>query len=393
MHKQRKNTPLRKLIRNLHKILGLSSGIVVFIVSVTGCFWVFKQEIDSLLDDGTTHVQEQAKPFITPTKARQIADQVFSGRHVHGTVYGNPEEAVEVIYYEAEPEFYRSVFLNPYSGEVLKTQDHLSGFFAFILDGHLNLWLPESVGNEVVRWACVIFVALLISGIFLWWPRNKKNKKQRFSFQWKDTTQWKRKNFDLHSIVGFYASFLALLLAMTGLIMAFDFFAASTYKALGGEKEDAFSIPNGTPIKQEDSITLPIDRLIPALRLQYPNAMQFEVHYPYTDSASIYVEITYKKGVYYSSDYRFYDQNTLQEVQTASLYGVYEEADLPDKVMRMVYDTHVGAILGLPGKIVMFLASLMVASLPITGFMIWWGRKRKPSSLLKKVDKKVAVEA
>jgi len=43
----------------------------------------------------------------------------------------------------------------------------------------------------------------------------------------------------------------------------------------------------------------------------------------------------------------------------------------------MNYDIHTGAILGLPGKILAFFASLICASLPVTGFYIWYGRKYK----------------
>ncbi len=43
----------------------------------------------------------------------------------------------------------------------------------------------------------------------------------------------------------------------------------------------------------------------------------------------------------------------------------------------MNYDIHVGAVLGLPGKIMAFFASLIAASLPVTGFYVWCGRKKK----------------
>ena len=43
----------------------------------------------------------------------------------------------------------------------------------------------------------------------------------------------------------------------------------------------------------------------------------------------------------------------------------------------MNYDIHTGAIIGLPGKILAFCAGLVVASLPVTGFTIWWGRRNK----------------
>jgi uncharacterized iron-regulated membrane protein len=45
--------------------------------------------------------------------------------------------------------------------------------------------------------------------------------------------------------------------------------------------------------------------------------------------------------------------------------------------MKMNYDIHTGAILGLPGKIFAFLCSLLIASLPISGCYIWWGRNKK----------------
>ena len=59
------------------------------------------------------------------------------------------------------------------------------------------------------------------------------------------------------------------------------------------------------------------------------------------------------------------------------IYGKLDHATASDKIMRMNYDIHTGAILGLPGKIFAFLISLLIASLPITGILIWWGKRNK----------------
>jgi uncharacterized iron-regulated membrane protein len=59
------------------------------------------------------------------------------------------------------------------------------------------------------------------------------------------------------------------------------------------------------------------------------------------------------------------------------MYGKLKDTKLADKIARMNYDIHVGAVLGLPGKIMAFFASLFAASLPVTGFLIWWGRRNK----------------
>ena len=103
------------------------------------------------------------------------------------------------------------VYLNPFSGEVLKVKDAQAGFFPFILDGHFYLWLPHEIGQPVVATATLVFLVMLISGLFLWWPKNKKATKQRFSIRW--NARWRRKNYDLHNVLGFYATWIAIILA------------------------------------------------------------------------------------------------------------------------------------------------------------------------------------
>ena len=373
-----KNKSLRKLLFQMHKFIGLATGFVVFIVAITGCCWVFKDEIESLYSDYKT-VEVQASPILTATQAKEIATSVIPDHSVHGTLFGKNDEAVEVIFYEAEPEFYQSVFLNPYSGEVLHRKDHLTGFFGFVLDGHLRLWLPDTIGSQIEAFSILIFMLMLISGLFLWWPKNKKGRKQRLKFEWKSTTKWKRKNFDLHTILGFYTFSLAFVMAFTGSVMAYDWFYFLTYKAWGGDNAPQFIVPQGSRFNntQFTENGKPIDLLIPRMKAENPTAKSFEIHYPHSDSASIYVEVSNSEGIYYNSDYRFFDQNTLEEIPTPSIYGKYEEATVADKIIRMNYDIHIGAIGGLPGKIIAFLISLLIATLPVSGILLWYGRNYK----------------
>ncbi|BDD06764.1 membrane protein (plasmid) [Aureibacter tunicatorum] len=361
---------------NWHLYLGLITGVVVFVVSVTGCCWAFKEEIESL-DAWHLSVKEESKPFIAATKAKEIALTALPGRHIHGIIYGDKSQSLEVVFYEEEPEFYHSVYLNPYSGEVIRVKDHFKGFFAFVLKGHTRLWLPKDIGENIIALSTLIFLSMVISGIVLWWPKNKKGLKQRLVFLWKSTTKWKRKNFDLHTIIGFYASSLAFALAFTGCVMAYGWFYFIVFKATGGDKNPRFVYPEniskaGVPVK-------PIDELVPILMDRYSEAKSYELHFPENDTTGILVEMANSDGLHYDMDYRFYDQRTLEELSTNSIYGAYENADFADKVIRMNYDIHIGAIGGLAGKIIAFIASLLAASLPVTGFLMYWGRKKKPA--------------
>ncbi|KQC33452.1 sulfite reductase [Nonlabens sp. YIK11] len=366
----------KQTIRSIHKILGLASGIVVFIVAITGALWAFKDEVKALSDD-YKYVTVRDQPVLTPTMVQELAAEMYPGKSLHGTVYNEPGESIEAIFYQESPLFYRSIFLNPYTGKLLHTEDHLTGFFAWLLDGHMHLWLPVKIGEQVVGVAILIFLVMLISGIVLWWPKRRKGLKQRLSFQWKDTTRWKRKNFDIHSIGGFYICLFALIFAVSGLAMSYDWFQSGIYKILGGEKEVTFMIPDNPYEFSNKGNIQPIDRLLPQLWEQYPEADNFEIHYPHAPTSSIYVEVSNTDGVYYDSDYLFFDQTTLAPITSKTIYSTYKDLKLSDKILRMNFDIHVGAIAGLPGKILAFLLSILIASLPVTGFLIYWGKFKK----------------
>lgn len=371
----------KKIIFQIHKILGLATGLVVFIVAITGCCWAFREEIEHLYDDYKT-VTPQDLPILTPTEAKMLAQEVFPENTVHGTVFKKAGNAVEVIFYDAEPEFYQSVFLNPYSGNVIQVDNHLTGFFAFILKGHMRLWLPKDIGEQVVGVSILLFIAIIISGFILWIPKKRKNIKQRMRFDWKKTTRWKRKNFDLHTVVGFYICSLALILAFTGSMMSYNWLKYVVYKSTGGDKEVQFIIPDNVNSSQDSVGLLPIDNLIVKLLKENPEAEAFELHYPQASHESIYVEVSNSKGLYYDADFRFFDQHTLEELTTPSIYGTYKNASVADKIQRMNYDIHIGAIGGIAGKIIAFLISLLTATLPITGILLWYGRtyKKRPNS-------------
>lgn len=59
------------------------------------------------------------------------------------------------------------------------------------------------------------------------------------------------------------------------------------------------------------------------------------------------------------------------------LWGRTKNDKIADRLFKMNYDIHTGGIFGLAGKIFAFLISLLIASLPVTGTLIWWGRKKE----------------
>ncbi|TDB67402.1 PepSY-associated TM helix domain-containing protein [Arundinibacter roseus] len=368
----------KKIFGKIHLWLGLSSGLLVFIIAITGCLYAFKDEI---LDRTETYkyIQEQNKAFLMPSEMEAIARKELPGKLLHAIKYNSRNEAAEAIFYHYEPTYYYTIYINPYDGQVLRINDNETGFFHFILDGHFYLWLPPAIGQPVVASATLVFIVLLISGLIMWYPKNRAAAKQRYAFQWKATTKWKRKNYDLHNVLGFYASTLALVFALTGLVWGFQWFANSYYTALGGEKSLLYMDPVSKTQTSTRTVTplAGIDKVWLKMKAEYPTAAYIEVHPPETDSSSIAANANLDKGTYWKTDYRYFDQYTLKELPVSHVFGRLKDATIADKVMRMNYDIHVGAIGGLAGKILAFCISLLIASLPVTGFMIWYGKRNK----------------
>ena len=368
---------LKKTINRLHLWLGLSSGLVVFIVAVTGCIYAFQAEIKELTYSFMA-VEPQEKAVLPPSEISKIAEDAFPEGHLHAILYPTKEKSVQAIFFSYGEGFdhYQIAYINPYSGELLKLKDEYADFFRIVLDGHFYLWLPPEIGQPVVASFTLVFLFMVISGLILWWPKKKKNLKQSLKIKW--SARWRRKNYDLHQVLGFYAMTFALVFAITGLVWGFLWFRDGVYfVASGGEEFIEYYDPISDSTETYQGAIPVLDAVWMEMNAEYPEADWIEVHPPGFEGAAIAANANPDATTYWKSDYRYFDQNTLEELPVEHFYNRFEEATVAQKIMRMNYDVHVGAIAGLPGKILAFFLSAIIASLPVTGFLIWWGRKNK----------------
>ena len=358
----------------MHLWLGLGSGLVVFIVAITGCLYAFQEEISDATQP-FRYVQYQHREYLPPSRIQAIADSALPGKHLHAVMYHDSVRAAKAIYYSYEDHYYYFVYVNQFTGEVLKVTDEFAGFFRFVLDGHFYLWLPEDIGQPVVASATLVFFALLVTGIVLWFPRNRKAVAQKFTVKWK--AGWRRKNYDTHSVFGFYVCWFAIVLVFTGLIWGFEWFRNGVFAITsGGKSYVEYYTPAADSVGTKMS-TPAVDLVWQRMLTEYPNAKSIEVHPPEDSLSAIAANANPEAGTYWKTDYRYFDQYTLEELPVEHVWNRFEEASTAELLMRMNYDVHIGAIFGLPGKILAFLISLTVASLPVTGFLLWWGRRNK----------------
>lgn len=373
--------------RWLHLWLGLISGIIVFIVSITGALYVFKTEISNALEPWR-FVEPRDEAMVPPGVLLDTASVYVPGTKATGLTYDGEEGAAAVGFWGEQDgkRIFSVVFMNPYTGAFIKKQQLVGdgfNFFQFINNGHRALWLPHAIGSRIVGVATLIFFFLLISGLINWWPRTFKNGfwKNGFRIAWRAPSM--RIFYDLHNVLGFYVLVFALAIATTGLVWSFDWFGNGLYYITsGGKQKMEHHHPHSNPanaVLAADSGISALDRAYYKALAEEPNPERIYITpYPADEEDAIEIVFYQKKGKFYSSNEYFYDQYTVEPLRIDG--DRYAEAGFGDRLEMMNHDIHTGAILGLPGKILAFFVSLICASLPITGF-IMWKKKRMISSL------------
>lgn len=369
--------PFKKIIRKIHLLLGLSSGVIVFLLGITGCILAFEVEIRSL-SEPYRFIKTEDKAILPPSALKTIAETKLVSKKALGIEYPGAGKTAIAAYFDET--HYELVFLNPYTGEILKHKNMTKDFFRFILDGHFYLWLPHEIGQPIAASATLVFLVMMITGIILWWPKNRAARKQRFAVKW--NVRWRRRNYDLHNVLGFYMSWVAIFIAITGLVFGFQWFAKSVFWISSGGKT---MVAHEHPVSDTTKIAL-LKNMGDQLWAQHKSNVNHNeslgIYFASLHTDPLEVVVNHKPGTYYNSDFYHYDQYTGKELAaTGSYAGKFKNAPVADKIVRMNYDMHVGAVLGLPGKILAFFASLIAASLPITGLIIWWGRRKKKEQL------------
>lgn len=379
-------TLLLKINAWLHLWLGLVSGLIVIILSITGCVLVFETDIKEAIYPYMTVDERRADEQAPPSMLYQKVKEQYPDREIASLWYYGLDKSVKATIDHSDTLLY----LNPYTGEILAEVDH-EDIFHIMDEGHRNLWLGYEIGRPIVGWATFLFFLITLSGVVLWWPKRWKSRhlKQAFSINWKNS--WKRINYDLHNVLGFYSLTLALLMAVTGLIMSFPWMRQSAMWLAGG-------LPPRPKIEQVDKpeplekIEL-TDALVAADKIWHKvrkeiatvNKEAVIVHFAEADEETIYACTDMYTGRW--RDLSF-DRNTLELLPRTQ--KELKDANTAEWISRSNYALHTGFIGGFGTKLMYFTASLICASLPITGFYVWWGKRRKSKNKTSKRRKAVA---
>ena len=373
---------IKKAITQIHLWLGLTSGLVVFIIGLSGATYAFVDELRPVFYTDRLYIAPDTIGALPLSKLLSAAEKALGDKpiarveisaqpdrtYIFRSLKQNPEGLTYWDYYK----YYYRVYVNPYDGKVVKVEDTKYEFFQLVLGLHMRMLFGEKVGHYVVGGSVLMFVILLLSGLVMWWPNKwtKAGRDKSFTIKWSAST--KRVNYDLHNVLGFYVSIILLVTSLSGLVWVFEWMENSVrFVANGAETVGKTKLPlSDTTFSGSGS---GIDKAFFTARARNPSANAYQVNFPPKANGAINIFSFPKSWNRYSRVQENYDRYSGKLLRAAS----FADLNGGDQIYQLNFDLHTGAVLGLPGKIMTFCSGLIAASLPVTGFVIWWGRKKK----------------
>ena len=363
----------------LHLWLGIISGLVVFIVALTGSLLVFEEELEPVINRSFHVVNApEDKSRLSLDSLTKIVNTRFPENKISRIII-QPEDERTIVMGLKNGKKERDILsaaINPYTGKITGSRNEEDTFFEVVLRLHRYLCLGDT-GKLITGISCVMFLIIMITGLVLWWP-NRKNQKQRFRVKW--DASFKRLNWDLHAVFGFYVLPFVFLIALTGLVWSYKWVNNLIYLALDGKPQQKREAPiNVMLIKNTQTH---FEQIWQETDRQLPNHGKISISIPEKDSLSITVtKVDDEAAIANIVSSLYFDKNNGKLVSKL----LYKDETTGFKARRIIFPVHTGSLLGWPTKIIAFIVALITASLPVTGFIIWFVRKFKTKKKTEKV--------
>lgn len=378
---------MKKINKVVHLWLSIPAGIFITIMCFTGSMLVFQEEILHLLHPGWYIVGEHSEEVLPLDIIVEKVNAQLSGDTVTAVqVSSNPEQTYVATLSSGQRSH---AYINPYTGEITGYYNYRKGFFFEVMRLHRWMLLKDMpTGRLITGVSTIFFVFILISGVVIWWPSKSKFDKSFFLIKRGSSKQ--RKLIDLHRILGVYTTVLLLLLSLTGLMWSFDWYKSGVaglfrieYRTggnggnhggagSGGQQGNRNRQQQGKSKTDENEFhsghTYVWQQTLTAAKAEITDYQYIRL----ADNGTITV---LTNNAPHSRATDSYSYNSREE--TVSLVSKYGDKRNGNYMMTWAYALHAGTWGGMFGKVITFLASLIGASLPVTGYWLWYRRKKR----------------
>jgi uncharacterized iron-regulated membrane protein len=224
---------LRSVLFWLHLSCGVVAGVVILIMSVTGVLLTYQRQITAWADTRGYRIEPAPQRMSADAIVAKVAEERPDLSPTAVIVRSEPAEPVSLTVGTG-----RQLFVDPYTGAVLgegNGQD-VRAFFRKVVEWHRYLAMSgdeRPLGRAITGAANLMFLFIVVSGMYLWWPR---------TFTWaaiRNITWFRRglparaRDFNWHNTIGFWSAIPLAIIVAGGVVISYPWATALVYRAYG----------------------------------------------------------------------------------------------------------------------------------------------------------------
>ncbi|MDR6798009.1 sulfite reductase flavoprotein subunit alpha [Acinetobacter calcoaceticus] len=381
----------KKILFQIHWFLGITAGLILSIMGVTGAIYSYDQQILKWVNSDSYVVQAESTPKLTPAQLYQHFNTTQPEIKINSITIAKDPTASSTVNIEKEGERRGyNMMVNPYNAQVLPDVKGRK-LLLLIQQIHRNLTAGE-VGKQITGACALMLIYFVLSGLYLRWPK-KHSARQWLAVK----PKLKGRNFiwDLHAVVGTWVIVFYLLFACTGLYWSYDWWRSGMFKVMGVEQpkpQGHGSAPQNRGMQQNK-------------RSEHNNDKKSE---PQLDNTQLITALNQTWSGFNSQVGRDYSTLTLnlpkkddgkfelsfvdatpqhERARNQAIYNyqtgniekmeLYEDKKLNQKIMSSMLPVHRGSFFGPIYQFVAMLASLAMPLFFVTGLMLYLKRRKQ----------------
>jgi sulfite reductase (NADPH) flavoprotein alpha-component len=374
---------LRKILFQVHWFFGITAGLVLGVVGITGALLSFEEEFLQALNRDVMEVVPQAGERLSPGNLLESLQQTTAGKRIVALGFSADRDAAVRVTFERSrgaangPERNRRGamrYADPYRGVLLGAAKRGERFFSTTRDVHRYLASGE-VGKQIVGASTLALVFFCMSGLYLRWPAQ--------ALDWKT---WLKPNFrvrgrqflwQLHAIFATWVLLFYLLAGLTGLYWSYDWYRDALVSWSGAPRPTP---PGGREREGEAaaaSLTLDDVALDRSWVVFVRESRGFStVNMSLPVRAGQPIEFRYL-GVDPPHDRAFSTLRIDPRTGEVLRHDRFDARDTAARLVGSIFPLHSGSYFGIIGRVLMMIASLAMPLFAVTGWLMYLKRRAR----------------
>ncbi|MEG1339833.1 MAG: sulfite reductase flavoprotein subunit alpha [Pseudomonas sp.] len=371
---------LKKSLFQLHWFFGITAGLVLALMGITGAIWSFQDELLQLFNPDVLTVEVRQEGVLPMPELVKRIEAEQGDKVAMLWVQAQSDKAARV-FFTPPPGERRGLmrYADPYTGK-LQGDVAGQGFFDLMLQLHRFLAMGDS-GRQITGACTLMLIFFCLSGLYLRWPRQALNWRVWLTLDW--AKKGRAFNWDLHAVFGTWCLLFYLLFALTGLFWSYEWYREGLNKLLAdgpaaGEQHkrgEGRGRPGGAPGKDAKPLVVDYDAVWSSLQAAAgPSMTSYNLRLPPAGGqpATLFYLL---EGAEHE---RALNTLTIDPANgQVKKHDRYADKSFKAQLLASVYALHVGSYFGLTGRILVTIASLTMPLFFVTGWLLYLDRRRK----------------